>query len=429
MFNDLNMIKANNPSLKSWLSVPINSDFPIQNLPFGVAKNKQSKHFVATRIGDHVVSLKVLSELGFLDDLGFSQSDFDGPFLNPLMRKGKLATRKLRDRLSDLFKEGNNELQNHSQKDLSFLFDINELEMCLPIQIGDYTDFYSSKEHATNVGMMFRDPANALLPNWLWIPVGYHGRSSSIVESGVPIHRPKGQTFPEGSSIPVFGPSQRVDFELEMGFFTYEGKPLGDSISTDEAEDYIFGLCLFNDWSARDIQQWEYVPLGPFLAKNFASSMSSWIVTLDALQPYAVDCPDQSPEVLPYLAFQGKKSFDIALDVFIKPKDGKDSLISSSNFKYMYWNMSQQLAHHTVNGCNINCGDLMGSGTISGPTPDSLGSMLELAWKGTRPVALNDGTTRKFIQDFDTVILKGYCKNENVRIGFGEVVSQLLPSK
>ena len=421
------MIKANNPELSTWLNVPLDTDFPIQNIPFGVGRLDPDEPFVASRIGDKVINLAALHRLGYLDGLGYQSSDFNSSTLNNLMKHGKLATRNLRERISTLFCNGNEELKSHDEDCMEVLYSADRVQMLLPVQIGDYTDFYSSKEHATNVGMMFRDPANALLPNWLWLPVGYHGRSSSIVESEVPVYRPCGQTKAEGAD-PVYGPSARVDFELEMGFYTFEGKPMGERISTAEAEDYIFGLSLFNDWSARDIQQWEYVPLGPFLAKNFASSISPWIITLDALQPYAVETPIQSPAVLSYLKFEGLKSYDINLEVYIQPKEGKEDRICLSNFKYMYWNMAQQLAHHTVNGCNIRCGDLMGSGTISGPTPDSYGSMLELAWKGTKPLTLSDGSERKFIQDYDTVIMKGFCSNGAVRLGFGEVRTQLLPS-
>ncbi len=309
------------------------------------------------------------------------------------------------------------------------MFDENQINMLLPVQIGDYTDFYSSKEHATNVGIMFRDPANALLPNWLWIPVGYHGRASSVVVSGTDFHRPKGQIKPNDDEDPIFGASRQVDFELEMGFITYDGVPLGDSISVDEAENYIFGMCLFNDWSARDIQKWEYVPLGPFLGKNFASSMSAWIVTMEALQPFKVDGPAQDSKVLSYLQYQESSSYDIRLQVAIATENGAETVVSNSNFKYMYWNMAQQLAHHSVNGCNVRRGDLMGSGTISGPTPDSYGSMLELAWKGTKPLVMHDGTERKFILDNDTVIMRGYCQNEKYRIGFGQVIGKVLPAK
>jgi fumarylacetoacetase len=274
---------------------------------------------------------------------------------------------------------------------------------------------------------MFRGADNALMPNWLHIPVGYHGRSSSIVPSGIPVHRPQGQTLPKGADEPVFGPSKRIDFELEMAFITTNANPMGEPIPVEEAEDYIFGLVLFNDWSARDIQKWEYVPLGPFLAKNFASSMSPWIVTLDALEPFRVQGPEPVKKQFEYLQTTGKKSFDINLEVVLKPEYGEENTICRSNFKYMYWTISQQLAHHTVNGCPVMSGDLMGSGTISGPTPDSYGSMLELTWNGTKPITLQNGSERTFIEDNDTVILKGYCENEDVRLGFGEVSTKLLP--
>jgi fumarylacetoacetase len=423
------MIKANNPEIKSWISVPENSDFPIQNIPFGVVKTGNLSPFVATRIGNSVISLNSLFQLGYLNNLGFKMADFDNQYLNAMMKHGKVATRNLRNRLSDLFNHDNIELKQNELHVREVLFDIDDIEMFMPIQIGDYTDFYSSKEHATNVGMMFRDPANALLPNWLWIPVGYHGRASSVILSGQDIHRPKGQIKQIPTEDPIYAPSRQIDFELEMAFVTYEGKPLGDSISTAEAEDYIFGLCLFNDWSARDIQSWEYVPLGPFLAKNFASSISPWIVTLDALEPFAVETTTQVPKVLSYLQFEGKKSYNIHLQVAIKPDNEEETIVCNSNFKYMYWNMAQQLAHHTVNGCNVRCGDLMGSGTISGPTEDSYGSMLELAWKGTKPIKLNDGSERKFILDGDTVIMRGHSESNGIRIGFGEVKSKILPAK
>jgi fumarylacetoacetase len=422
------MIAANNPALRSWISVPEGSDFPIQNLPFGVVKSNGSVPCVATRIGDTVIDIAQLFEMGQLHVDGFTASDFQQAFLNPMMKKGKEATRLLRQALSDLF-SAENHAASENMDLRNAMIPLSEVEMCMPVQIGDYTDFYSSKEHATNVGIMFRDPANALLPNWLWIPVGYHGRSSSVIISGQDIHRPKGQIKPDDNEPPIFAASRQVDFELEMGFITYDGKPLGDTISTSEAEDYIFGMCLFNDWSARDIQKWEYVPLGPFLAKNFASSISCWIVTMDALSPFAVNSPEQDPAVLSYLKFEGKKSYDIHLQVGMTPENSTEKIICNSNFKYMYWNMSQQLAHHTVNGCNVRCGDLMGSGTISGSTPDSFGSMLELAWKGTKPLSMNDGSERRFIQDGDTVTMRGFCQNEQVRIGFGEVKAKILPAK
>ena len=423
------MIAANNPNLKSWVSVPENSDFPIQNLPFGIIGNHILSKRVSVRIGDYALDLKVLAELGYLKETGFDSSDFDAPFLNPMMKKGKLAVRKLRNRISELLLDSSTSLQNNPSQIEQVLHLISAVEVSMPVEIGDYTDFYSSKEHATNVGMMFRDPANALLPNWLWIPVAYHGRASSIVLSGQDIHRPKGQIKPSADEDPIFTPSRQVDFELEMAFITFDGKPLGDSISTEEAESYIFGLCLFNDWSARDIQAWEYVPLGPFLGKNFASSISAWIVTLDALEPFSVQSPEQNPKVLTYLEFDGKKAYDIQLQVGILTNNKEETVVCNSNFKYMYWNMAQQLAHHTSNGCNIRCGDLLGSGTISGKSEDSFGSMLELTWRGTKPLKVKDGSERKFINDGDSVIMRGYTERNGVRIGFGELSSKLLPAK
>lgn len=423
------IISANNPQLKSWVEVPQNSDFPMQNLPFGIFKRAQDSARVGVRIGDFVLDLKALFVLGYLENLPFEMTDFDAPYLNNMMRKGKKGTRDLRNRISKLLDIQQRDLQKNEHHVAQVLIPVDQVEMCMPVQIGDYTDFYSSREHATNVGTMFRDPNNALLPNWLWIPVGYHGRASSVIVSGEPVRRPKGQIKPDPEKPPIYAPCQRLDFELETAFITFDGKPLGDTISTDEAEDFIFGMCLFNDWSARDIQTWEYVPLGPFLAKNFASSMSAWIVTLDALQAYKCDGPVQDPKVLDYLACSEAKSYDIKLQVLIQPENGEENLVCQSNFKYMYWNMSQQLAHHAANGCNIRSGDLMGSGTISGPTPDSYGSMLELAWKGTKPIQLSDGTERKFIADHDTVIMRGYADKNGLRIGFGEVVSKILPAK
>lgn len=419
-------IPANNPNLKSWVNVEKNSDFPIQNLPFGIIELDGTKR-VSSRIGDFCIDLKALFILGYLENLNFSLSDFDTDYLNPMMKHGKKAVSALRERLSKLFNAEFQDLQKNQHHVDQILIPVNKITMSLPVQIGDYTDFYSSREHATNVGTMFRDPNNALLPNWLWLPVGYHGRASSIILNE-PVRRPKGQIKPDPNADPIYAACQRLDFELETAFITFDGKPLGERISPNEAEDYIFGMALFNDWSARDIQTWEYIPLGPFLSKNFASAMSPWIVTMDALQPYKLEGPTQEPEVLSYLKFDGQKSYDINLQVLIQPENGEENLVCQSNFKYMYWNMSQQLAHHTVNGCNVRCGDLMGSGTISGPTPDSYGSMLELAWKGTKPLPMSDGTERKFIHDHDTVIMRGYCEKDGVRIGFGEVANKVLPA-
>lgn len=423
------IITANDPKLSSWVEVDQDSDFPIQNLPFGIFSKDNTSPRVGVAIGNQILDLKSLFEFGYLDSLGFSIQDFDNNYLNQLMLHGKQATRALRNRISNLLDCKNGELKENASHVSSVLHAQKECTMHLPVKIGDYTDFYSSEQHAYNVGCMFRDPNNALLPNWKHIPVGYHGRSSSIVVSGTPVHRPKGQQKPDENNPPVYGPCKLFDFELEMGFITYQGKNLGESISTDEADDFIFGLCLFNDLSARDIQKWEYVPLGPFLAKNFASSMSAWIVTLDALEPFRIAGPKQEPKVLPYLEYNGNKHLDINLEVVLKTDQGVEKTISNSNFKFMYWNMNQQLAHHTVNGCNINCGDLLASGTISGPDEGSFGSMLEISWKGTKPVQLSDGTERKFINDNDTIIMKGYGEKNGVKVGFGEVSTKILPAK
>lgn len=300
--------------------------------------------------------------------------------------------------------------------------------MMMPIHVSNYTDFYSSIEHATNVGKMFRDPANALLPNWKHLPVGYHGRASSIVVSGVNIHRPKGQMKPADAEKPIFGASKQLDFELEMAFIVNKNTNLGESISTAEAEDAIFGMVIFNDWSARDIQSWEYVPLGPFLGKNFGSSISPWVVTLEALEPFRTASPKQEPEVLDYLKFEGNKNFDINLEVFLQPENSEENLISRSNYKFMYWNMAQQLAHHTINGCNVEVGDIYASGTISGSEKTSFGSMLELTWRGTEPLKLSNGEERKFIEDNDTIIMRGFSEKNGIRVGFGVVKGKILPA-
>ena len=419
---------ANNPDRSSWLHVDSQSDFPIQNIPFGVFLTRDDIITIGTRIGDTAIDLGALHQLGYFDGIPLTDDIFLQDNLNDFIADGRQTWRAVRNRIAELFDDNNPVLKTNVKHKEIVLFRLDEIEMQLPVQIGDYTDFYASKEHATNVGTMFRGKDNALMPNWLHLPVGYHGRSSSIISSGIPIRRPKGQTSPPGAESPVFGASKAVDFELEMAFITTDANDLGDSIPIEEAESYIFGLVLFNDWSARDIQRWEYVPLGPFLGKNFASSISPWIVTLDALEPFRVESPKQSPTPLEYLQYKGKKSFDINLEVAIKPEHHKETIVSRSNFKYMYWNMAQQLAHHSVNGCPVNAGDMMGSGTISGPTPDSYGSMLELSWKGEKPLQLSDGSERKFINDNDTVILRGHSIKEGLRIGFGEVRTKLLPS-
>jgi fumarylacetoacetase len=330
--------------------------------------------------------------------------------------------------LSELFQKQNHELQDHKELHFLILKKQKDVKLLKPVQIGDYTDFYSSIDHATNVGTMFRDPANALLPNWRHLPVGYHGRASSIFVSGHSFHRPKGQQKPADSDQPVFGPSKLLDIELETGFIIGKSTQSGESVSTANADDYIFGMVLFNDWSARDIQTWEYVPLGPFLAKNFASTMSPWIVTLEALEPFRTAGYKQEPAVLPYLSYSGNRNLDIQLEVSLVTADGTENLICQSNYKYMYWTMEQQLAHHTVNGCNINVGDLMASGTISGPDPKEYGSFLELTWRGTKPLKMKDGSERKFVNDSDTIVIRGHCERKGIRIGFGECRAKVLPS-
>lgn len=421
------MLPANNPKLRSWIPVQSDSDFPIQNLPFGIFKTENLLPRVGVAIGKHVLDLAELKKTGVFNALKFDTNVFAKPYLNDFISLGKSTTRAVRERISKLLEERNPELRDDEKTKAKVLHEMKNVQMLLPVKVGDYTDFYSSMEHAANVGSMFRDPKNALLPNWKHLPVAYHGRASSIIVSGINIHRPKGQTKPDDAEMPVFGPTSQLDFELETAFITYQGKPLGQSITTAEAANYIFGMALFNDWSARDIQKWEYVPLGPFLAKNFASSLSPWVITLDALEPFRVAGPVQDPEVLPYLKYEGEKNFDINLEVSIKPLNGDETLVCRSNSKFLYWNIEQQLAHHTINGCNINSGDLMASGTISGPTPDSFGSMLELAWKGTRPLKMSDGTERKFIHDNDSVIMRGYAEKKGIRVGFGEVRTKVLP--
>ena len=418
------MIEANNPTLSSWLKVPAGHDFQIQNLPFGIFSTKDISPRPGIALGDSVIHLSGLFSAGYLSDLPYDESDFSSDTLNPIINRGKSPSRLLRARISELFRSDSSELRDSVSDHSSCIIDMESVTMHMPVNVGDYTDCYSSEDHARNVGKMFRDPENALLPNWKYMPVAYHGRASSIVVSGTPIRRPHGQLKPSETEPPIYGPSRLLDFELEMAFITHPGKPLGTPISTSEADDYIFGLVIFNDWSARDIQKWEYIPLGPFLGKNFASSISPWIVTLDALEPYSVPGPVQNPKVLPYLEYEGDSHYDINLEVEITTASGDSKIVCRSNFKHMYWNMRQQLAHHTVNGCNIRGGDMIASGTISGPEEGSFGSMLEISWKGTKPVPMPDGTERRFINDGDTVKMRG----SNGIIGFGEVSGELLPA-
>jgi len=421
-------LTANDPKRKTWLNVSKNSDFPIQNIPFGVFLTRDDIITIGTRIGDTAIDLGALHQLGYFSEIELTDDIFLQDTLNDFIADGRKTWRLVRNRISDIFLEGNDELRKNKDHCRTILFRLDEIEMQLPVDVGDYTDFYASKEHATNVGSLFRDPENALLPNWLRIPIGYHGRSSSIIPSGTPVRRPIGQTKPGDDGIPNFGASKLLDFELEMAFITTATNDLGKRVTIDEAEDNIFGLVLFNDWSARDIQAWEYVPLGPFLGKSFASTISPWIVTLDALESFRTEGPAQDPEPLPYLQHEGPKNFDIKLQAAIMPEGGTETVVANSNFKYMYWSMAQQLTHHTLNGCNVRSGDMMGSGTISGPTKDSYGSMLELTWRGQNPLKLNDGSERKFINDGDTVVMRAYCEKDGFRLGFGECNGKVLPA-
>ncbi|MEZ4773543.1 MAG: fumarylacetoacetase [Bacteroidia bacterium] len=407
--------------LHTWVEIPHQSDFSIYNIPFGIYSVSGQSPRAGIAIGSQILDLFTAARTGIFDQIRFDPQVFTRETLNDFISLGKSVTGAVRTQIQETLCDTRSPLKNHPE----VFIPQSQAVMHLPVAVGDYTDFYSSIEHATNVGKMFRDPENALLPNWRHLPVGYHGRASSIVVSGTPIHRPYGQVKPKDSPTPVFGPSARLDFELEMAFIIGKETTMGETVSTHLAEDYIFGLVLFNDWSARDIQQWEYVPLGPFLGKNFASSVSPWIVTLDALEPFREEGPEQTPAVLSYLQYEGRKNYDINLSVSLTPENGEENIICRSNFRYMYWNMAQQLAHHTVNGCNIRVGDMMASGTISGKEPGSYGSMLELAWTGTKPLTLNDGTSRTFIQNGDTVSMRGFAEKAGIRVGFGEVIGKI----
>jgi len=423
-------LTANNPSRKSWIACNEDCDFPIQNIPFGVFITKDDIITIGTRIGEYSIDLGAFHQLGYFNGIPLTDDIFMQDSLNDFIADGRKTWRLVRKRIAEVFDLENPILRDNKEHRSVIIFDVNEVEMLMPIDVGDYTDFYSSKEHATNVGMMFRGKENALMPNWLHMPVGYHGRSSSVVVSGTNIRRPNGQSLPKDATKPVFGPSKSLDIELEMAFITTAANDLGKPISVDEAEEHIFGMVLLNDWSARDIQKWEYVPLGPFLGKNFATTISPWIVTLDALEPFRCESPKQELEPLPYLQHQQRtdNSFDIKLEITLQTENGELNTISESNFKYLYWTMAQQLAHQTINGCNVRAGDLMGSGTISGPTKNSYGSLLERTWGGKEPITLNDGSTRTFLNDLDNVILRGYCKTNEVRIGFGKCTGKILPA-
>lgn len=409
-------------NLNTWVESAHDSDFSIHNLPLGIFSTPTRSARAGMAIGTQIIDLYRVAGLGLLEDLGVTSSIMGQCYLNTFIGLGKPITNAVRQRIQDWLCRERSPLHRHPE----LLVPQAEARMHLPVRIGDYTDFYSSLEHATNVGKMFRDPEKALLPNWRHLPVGYHGRSSSIVPAGIPIRRPRGQVLPSNAETPVFQASEQLDFELEMGFIIGKESSLGENIGVAEAPDHIFGMVLFNDWSARDIQRWEYVPLGPFLSKNFASSIAPWIVTLEALEPFRIAGPRQEPEVLPYLRYQGLQHYDIDLSVSLHPAGSREQLICRSNTKYLYWNICQQLAHHTVNGCNVRVGDLMASGTISGPEPDSFGSLLELSWAGSRPIQLRDGKQRSFLEDGDTVIMQARAEKDGIRIGFGEIRTEIL---
>jgi fumarylacetoacetase len=409
------------------------TDFPLQNLPYGVFSTaSQPTPRVGVAIGDQVLDLAALEAAGVLKVAEASGATvFSQPAINAFVALGSAAWRATRARLTSLLAmDGEATLRENAALRAQALVPLAQATLHLPVQVPGYTDFYSSREHATNVGSMFRDPANALLPNWLEIPIGYNGRASSVVVSGTPIHRPNGQIKLPDAPRPIFDACRKLDFELETGFIVGRDTSLGESLSVDAAEAAIFGMVLLNDWSARDLQQWEYVPLGPFNAKSFGTSISPWVVTMEALEPFRVAGPEQNPQPVSYLQQQGKHAFDIALEVLMQADgDAQATSICRTNFRHMYWSMAQQFAHHTVSGCNVRVGDLMGSGTISGPTPDSFGSLLELTWNGKNPITLTSGAKRTFIEDGDTVMIAGWCQGDGYRIGFGEVSGQILPAK
>ncbi|XP_023325158.1 fumarylacetoacetase [Eurytemora carolleeae] len=414
----------------SWVHVSQSSHFPIQNLPYGVFSTSENPtHRIGVAIGDQILDLSKISHLFSGPQLSKHQDVFKETTLNGLMSLSRACWMEARSTLISLLTVGNRTLQDDTDLRTKALVPQDGAKMHLPAKIGDYTDFYSSLDHATNVGIMFRGKDNALMPNWKYIPVGYHGRASSVVISGTPIRRPNGQTKPVDAEPPVFGPSKLMDFELEMAFFVGgPTPPMGVPISMDNVEDHIFGMVLMNDWSSRDIQKWEYVPLGPFLAKNLGTSISPWVVSMEALKPFSVENYPQDPQPFPYLRHQDKYTFNVDLTVSIKPKNGENTVVSRSNFRHMYWTMKQQLVHHSISGCNMNPGDLLASGTISGPEPSSFGSMLELSWKGSKPVPMQGGGERKFLQDGDTVIMEGVCIGEDFKIGFGSVEGTVIPA-
>jgi len=416
--------------LKSFIEVSPNSHFPLENLPFGIFQPKRDKPRVGVAIGDLILDLSALEELGHLRSSEFqNQNVFSDDSLNSFLALGRLAWRKTREILQHLLSVDAAALRNEARLRRKILYGQKDVVMKLPVRIGNYTDFYSSYHHAHNVGTMLRGPENALMPNWKWLPVAYHGRASSVVVSGTDARRPSGQTKAPDAATPTFGPSKSFDYELEMAFLIGPGNSLGEPVRIDSAADHIFGLVLMNDWSARDIQAWEYQPLGPFLAKNFATSVSPWVVTLNALEPFRKPLPRQNPEPLPYLCAKNDFTFDIQLEAQLQTSSmNAPHVITRTNFQNLYWSISQQLAHHTVNGCNLEPGDLLASGTISGATEESRGCMLELTWRGAKPLSLPNGETRKWLEDGDRLTIAGWCQGDGYRVGFGEVSGRILPS-
>ncbi|WP_423814081.1 fumarylacetoacetase [Psychrobacter sp. 219-2-C] len=420
-------------NLTSFIDIAADSDFSIHNLPYGIFSDAKdvtgnNNRRAGVAIGEHVLDLSVLEAEGLLSLTGGPY--FDQPTLNAFIDSGRDNWTKARSTIQTLLSADIDTLRDNKDLQAKALFKQADVTMHLPVHVPGFTDFYSSKEHATNVGTMFRDPKNALLANWTEMPVGYNGRASTVIVSGTDVIRPSGQLKPNADERPIFSPCKRLDFELETAFVVGKGNNIGQPIAVDEANDHIFGMVLLNDWSARDIQKWEYVPLGPFNAKTFASEVSPWIVTMDALAPFKTACPTQEPKPLAYLNEKdSNNSFDINLSVELLPENSDEAtVVCETNFKYMYWSMAQQLTHHTITGCKVEIGDMMGSGTISGPTPDSYGSMLEIAWNATKPVTLKGGETRSFIEDGDTVIMKGYSEKDGIRVGFGEVRGKVLPA-
>lgn len=416
--------------MKSFIDVAPDSHFPIQNLPFGIFRPAQGAARVGVALGDYVLDLSVLEELGHFRSAEFQgRAVFSDDALNAFLTLGRPAWRKAREIIQNLLSSENATLRDDSASRARAFHRRSEVTMQLPARIGDYTDFYSSYHHAHNVGTMLRGPENALMPNWKWLPVAYHGRASSIVVSGTDVRRPHGQTKAPDAAAPSFGPSRSFDYELEAAFLVGPGNTLGSSVPVDKATDHIFGLVLMNDWSARDVQAWEYQPLGPFLAKNFCTSISPWVVTLEALEAFRKSLPAQDPEPLPYLRAAGDFTYDIQLEAHLQTA-AMDSphLITRTNFQNLYWSIAQQLAHHTVNGCNLQPGDLLASGTISGPTEESRGCMLELTWRGANPLTLPNGETRKWLEDGDRLTITGWAQGDGYRIGFGEVTGRVLPA-